>query len=74
MADAHPLIIGANKGKRPHSVRGIVSISDNCYCVSTTGNQSSGRLSSLIQGNKLIKLAPETYHLAGEQVEVLLPV
>lgn len=62
----------ANKGKRPHLVRGIVSTLNDHYHVSTTGNQSSGRLSSLIQGNGLIHLAPETLHAAGDEVEVLL--
>lgn len=62
----------ANQGKRPHLVRGIVSLRDDRYHVSTTGNQSSGRLSSMIQGNGLIRLAPEASHAAGEEVEVLL--
>ncbi|HBA89559.1 MAG TPA: molybdopterin molybdenumtransferase MoeA [Geobacter sp.] len=62
----------ANKGGRPHLVRGIVSFKDNRYCVSTTGNQSSGRLSSLILGNGLMKLAPESTFAAGEEVEVIL--
>jgi molybdopterin molybdotransferase len=62
----------ANRGKRPHLVRGIVSLHDDRYFVSTTGNQSSGRLSSLIQGNGLIRLAPETSHSRGDAVEVLL--
>ncbi len=62
----------ANQGGRPHLVRGIVSVRDDRYHVSTTGNQSSGRLSSMIQGNGLIMLAPEVSHAAGEEVEVLL--
>jgi molybdopterin molybdotransferase len=62
----------ANKGMRPHLVRGLVSQVESCYYVSTTGNQSSGRLSSLIQGNGLIKLAPEVSLAAGEAVEVTL--
>jgi molybdopterin molybdotransferase len=62
----------ANSGKRPHLVRGIVSMHDDRYIVSTTGNQSSGRLSSLIQGNGLIRLAPDTSYAAGDEVEVLL--
>ena len=62
----------ANKGKRPHLVRGIVSVHDDRYQVSTTGNQSSGRLSSLIQGNGLIRLSPEALHAPGDEVEVLL--
>lgn len=62
----------SNKGKRPHLIRGVVSLRDHCHHVSTTGNQSSGRLSSLIQGNGLIKLAPDAAHAAGEEVEVIL--
>lgn len=62
----------SNKGKRPHLIRGVVSLRDNRHHVSTTGNQSSGRLSSLIQGNGLIKLAPDAAHAAGEEVEVIL--
>ncbi|MHB8909045.1 MAG: molybdopterin molybdotransferase MoeA [Syntrophales bacterium] len=62
----------ANKGKRPHLVRGIVSMNDDRYHVATTGNQSSGRLSSLILGNGLIYLAPEASYAAGDEVEVML--
>ncbi|MEK7243100.1 MAG: gephyrin-like molybdotransferase Glp [Thermodesulfobacteriota bacterium] len=62
----------ANQGKRPHLVRGIVSLRDDRYHVSTTGNQSSGRLSSMIQGNGLIRLAPDASHAAGDEVDVLL--
>jgi molybdopterin molybdotransferase len=61
-----------NRGERPHLVRGIVSVQDNQYRVSTTGNQSSGRLSSLILGNGLIKLAPDSSLAAGELAEVIL--
>ena len=61
-----------NKGERPHLVRGIVSLWDNRYYVSTTGNQSSGRLSSMIQGNGLIRLVPEASHASGDEVDVLL--
>lgn len=62
----------ANKGKRPHLVRGIVSLHEDRYHVSTTGNQSSGRLSSLILGNGLMKLAPESELAAGDEAEVIL--
>ena len=62
----------ANKGKRPHLVRGIVSHHEGSYRVSTTGNQSSGRLSSLILGNGLMKLAPESVLAAGDEAEVIL--
>ena len=62
----------ANKGKRPPLVRGIVSLHEDGYRVSTTGNQSSGRLSSLILGNGLMKLAPESTLAAGDEAEVML--
>lgn len=62
----------ANKGNRPHLVRGVVSKDNGRYLVSTTGNQSSGRLSSLILGNGLMKLAPESNLPAGAEVEVIL--
>ncbi|WP_136525551.1 molybdopterin molybdotransferase MoeA [Geomonas ferrireducens] len=61
-----------NKGTRPHLVRGIVSKCDGRYLVSTTGNQSSGRLSSLTLGNGLMKLAPESRIEPGNEVEVML--
>ena len=61
-----------NNGKRPHLVRGIVSAQDNRYHVSTTGNQSSGRLSSMIQGNGLIYLPSEAQYVIGDAVEVML--
>ena len=61
-----------NEEERSHLVRGIVSLWNNRYHVSTTGNQSSGRLSSMIQGNGLIRLAPEASHAAGDEVDVLL--
>ncbi|GFO56480.1 molybdopterin molybdenumtransferase MoeA [Geomonas sp. Red276] len=62
----------SNKGKRPHLVRGIVSVEGNRYLVSTTGNQSSGRLSSLTQGNGLILLPPDAKLSAGEKVDIML--
>jgi len=62
----------ANKGDRPHLVRGIVTKHSDGYRVSTTGSQSSGRLSSFTQGNGLVRLAPEASYSAGDTVEVLL--
>ena len=62
----------SNKGTRPHFVRGIVSKHDSGYSVTTTGNQSSGRLSSLVEGNGLIRLSPRTSCEAGESVAVIL--
>ena len=61
-----------NDGERPHLVRGIVSLREQRYYVSTTGNQSSGRLSSLVQGNGLIHLAPNAAYAAGAEMDVLL--
>ncbi len=61
-----------NRGNRPHLVRGMVSLHGDRYHISTTGNQSSGRLSSLTQGNGLMKLAPEAACAAGDEVEVIL--
>jgi len=61
-----------NRGSRPHLVRGIVSLHDHAYQVSATGNQSSGRLSSMIQGNGLICLQPGASYRAGDHVDVLL--
>ena len=61
-----------NEEVRPHLVRGIVSLRNDRYHVSTTGNQSSGRLSSMIQGNGLLRLAPEASYTAGDEVDVLL--
>jgi molybdopterin molybdotransferase len=62
----------SNEGTRPHLVRGMVSAQEERYYVSTSGDQSSGRLSSLIQGNGLIKLAPETSYVSGNEVDVIL--
>lgn len=61
-----------NSGERPQLVRGIVSKEADRHIVSTTGNQSSGRLSSMIQGNGLIMLAPKISLSAGDKVEVIL--
>ena len=61
-----------NKGNRPHLVRGLVTHEGSHYAVSTTGDQSFGRLSSLTQGNGLLRLAPETAYALGESVEVTL--
>jgi molybdopterin molybdotransferase len=62
----------SNDGTRPHLVRGMVSENGGRYYVSTCGDQSSGRLSSMIQGNGLIMLPPETSYLSGDAVEVIL--
>jgi molybdopterin molybdotransferase len=61
-----------NRGERPHLVRGLVTLADGRYLVTTTGNQSSGRLSSLTRGNGLILLHPSVMLPAGAEVEVQL--
>lgn len=62
----------ANQGERPHLVRGMVSVRGQGYRVSIAGDQSSGRLSSMIQGNGLIRMAPDTKYAKGDEVEVIL--
>jgi len=62
----------SNSGMRPQLVRGIVSLHGDRYFVSTTGNQSSGRLSSFIQGNGLMYLAPKVLKVPGDVVRVFL--
>jgi molybdopterin molybdotransferase len=61
-----------NRGNRPHLVRGLVTVVDGRYLVTTTGNQSSGRLSSLTQGNGLILIRPGAHLQAGAEVEIQL--
>ncbi len=61
-----------NSGERPHLMRGIVTLEGDGYRVSTSGDQGSGRLSSLVQGNGLMRVAPETSLAAGDEVEVML--
>jgi len=62
----------ANRGERPHLVRSLVTLKDGRYLATTTGNQSSARLSSLTRGNGLILLAPGVRLSAGTEVEVQL--
>lgn len=61
-----------NPGSRPHLIRGLVTTKNGRYHVTTTGNQSSGRLSSLVLGNALIRLEHETSIQAGTETEVML--
>ncbi|HEY6873658.1 MAG TPA: gephyrin-like molybdotransferase Glp [Geobacteraceae bacterium] len=61
-----------NRGMRPHLVRGLVTLADGRYLVTTTGNQSSARLSSLTRGNALVLLHPGACLAAGAEVEVQL--
>jgi molybdopterin molybdotransferase len=79
--DAPPLLVRAQsqqamrkKAGRTEYQRGVVSRSDNGILqVSTTGNQGSGVLSSMVQGNALIVLHHDQGHVAeGDPVDVML--
>jgi len=79
--DAPPLLVRAQsqqamrkKAGRTEYQRGVVSRSDNGQMqVSTTGNQGSGVLSSMVQGNALIVLHHDQGHVAeGDPVDVML--
>ena len=61
-----------NPGKRPHLVRGTVELAGGRYQVISTGNQSSGRISSLTRSNGLMVLPPDTTLSAGDEVDVQL--
>lgn len=61
-----------NPGDRPNLIRGLVRRDDHGYAVSSTGKQSSNRISSLVQGNGLIYLPPYTTLPAGANVDVEL--
>lgn len=62
----------ANKGKRPHLVRSNVQLLEGRYRAAATGSQSSARISSLIRGNGLMRLGPDSAYPEGEEVEVML--
>ena len=79
--DAPPLLVRAQsqqamrkKAGRTEYQRGVVSRSDNgALQVRTTGNQGSGVLSSMVQGNALIVLHHDQGHVAvGDPVDVML--
>jgi molybdopterin molybdotransferase len=61
-----------NKGNRVHMVRGRVSLQNGMPVVRTTGNQSSARLSSIVDGNGLIRTEPERSYRPGDLIEVML--
>ena len=79
--DAPPLLVRAHsqqamrkKAGRTEYQRGVVSRSDTgALQVCTTGNQGSGVLSSMVQGNALIVLHHDQGHVAvGDPVDVML--
>jgi molybdopterin molybdotransferase len=61
-----------NKGSRPHFVGAVLENSSHGWSVSLTGNQSSGRISSLTLASGLALLAPERSYQAGDTVTVLV--
>jgi molybdopterin molybdotransferase len=61
-----------NPGKRPHLVRGTVELTGGRYRVASTGNQSSGRITSLTRSNGLMILSPNVSLAAGDDVDVQL--
>ncbi len=62
----------ANKGDRPHLIRVLVEAGKEGYAASTTGNQSSARLSSLTAANGFTRIAPGTSVASGAVVDVCL--
>ena len=79
--DAPPLLVRAQsqqamrkKAGRTEYQRGVVTRSDSVTLqVHTTGNQGSGVLSSMVQGNALIVLHHDQGHVAeGDPVDVML--
>jgi molybdopterin molybdotransferase len=62
----------ANKGDRPHLIRVLVTGGKDGFVVSTTGNQSSARLSSLTAANGFMRIAPGATLATGENVVVSL--
>lgn len=61
-----------NKGGRPHFVGAVLARAADGWEVSLTGNQSSGRISSLTLASGLALLAPESSYHAGDTVTVLV--
>jgi molybdopterin molybdotransferase len=61
-----------NPGDRPNLIRGLVRRDEHGYTVSSTGKQSSNRLSSLVHGNGLVCLPPFTTLPSGLNVDVEL--
>jgi molybdopterin molybdotransferase len=61
------------KSGRRHFIRGSVSFEKGCYFVTTTGEQGSGILRSMVKANGLIVIPEEQEMVrAGEKVKVQL--
>lgn len=61
-----------NKGNRPHFVGALLNSTPGGWETSLTGNQSSGRISSLTLASGLALLAPERSYQKGDTVTVLV--
>lgn len=61
-----------NTGDRPHLVFVNAGVQDGNYVVSSTGRQSSSRLSSMTGGNGYVQLAPGVSVRSGDEVDVTL--
>jgi molybdopterin molybdotransferase len=61
-----------NRGDRPHLVRLRVEKQEERYLATSTGDQGSGRLTSLTAGHGFTIVAPEASLSAGDEVAVYL--
>jgi len=61
-----------NDGDRPHLVVVDVTLADGEFRVSSTGTQSSSRLSSMTAGNGFVRLEPGSSLAAGDLVDTTL--
>jgi molybdopterin molybdotransferase len=61
-----------NEGDRPHLVFVRIILRDGKHYVSSTGIQSSSRLSSMTTGNGFVEMAPGTLLVEGDEVDVTL--
>ena len=61
-----------NKGTRPHFVGAVLNSTPVGWKASITGNQSSGRISSLALASGLALLSPESSYQPGDTVTVLV--
>jgi molybdopterin molybdotransferase len=61
-----------NEGDRPHLVFARITLRDGKHYVSSTGIQSSSRLSSMTTGNGFVEMAPGASLAEGDEVDVTL--
>ena len=61
-----------NEGGRPHIVFARITLREGKYFASSTGSQSSSRLSTMTTGNGYLKLEPGTCLAPGDEVAATL--